>query len=127
YIKRGKMWFEDFFKEFKLKIREPLTSIHETANNVEITIEMPNVDKESIDLEVTQDMIKVKAQKKFEKEEKRKGYYHAEKSYEGFYRAITLPSRVVPEKAKAIYKDNKLIITIPKATKVRKKIKIETK
>lgn len=54
----------------------------------------------------------------------KKGFYREERSYRGFYRAMALPSEVIPEKAKAKYKDGVLELTIPK-TEAKKKNKIE--
>ena len=50
----------------------------------------------------------------------------AERSYKGFYRSISLPVKIVPEQAKASYKNGVLEVVMPKAEKKKlKKAKIQ--
>lgn len=111
------------FSEF----REPLIDMEETEDELKVTVELPGISKEDIDIDVTEDTITIKAKRKEAIEEKKKGFYRVERSYRGFYRKIGLPCNVIPEKAEASYKDGILIITLPKTEKkaVTKKIKIK--
>lgn len=114
--------------EFEIpEFREPLVDIEETENELKLTVELPGISKEDINIDVTVDTIIIKANKKEAIEEKKKGFYRTERSYRGFYRSMTLPCRVVPEKAEANYKDGILTIILPKVEKkiVTKKIKIK--
>ena len=90
--------------------REPETEIHETENEIIITMELPGMDKKDIDLKVTEDQVVVKAEHKEEEREKT-GY---RKLYSNFYKAIRLQQRVNPDKAKATYKNGILEIRLPK-------------
>ena len=120
--------FEEFYKKPVFKaikrplMREPLTDVIETETSVVAKVELPGVDKKDIDLKITENMLGIKAEKKHEAEVKRKGFFRQERSYAGFQRAFTLPAKVIPEKAKAEFKDGVLTITIPK-----KKKKLEKK
>ncbi|MCX8193872.1 MAG: Hsp20/alpha crystallin family protein [Candidatus Pacearchaeota archaeon] len=111
------------FREF----REPLVDMEETENELKLMVELPGISKEDIDIDVTTDTITIKAKKKEAIEEKKKGFYRAERSYKGFYRSMTLPCKVIPEKAEANYKDGILTIVLPKAEKkvATKKIKVK--
>ncbi len=128
----GDFWESDRFKTLPdytgkkraLALRSPLTDLEETDKNIIAKFEMPGVDKKDIQLNITEDKIEVKVEKKQEAKVEKKGFYREERSYRGFYRAMALPSNVIPEKAKAKYKDGILEVTIPKA-KVKKKNKIE--
>ncbi len=97
--------------------RQPLSDLKETDNEFIATIEMPGVEKKDIKLEVTENSLKVKAEKKQESKIEKKDYLREERSYRGFYRAMALPSKVLPERAKASYKDGVLEIILPKAEK----------
>jgi len=113
-------------KKEALALRSPLTDLEETDKEVIAKFEMPGVDKKDIQLNITEDKIEVKVEKKQEAKVEKKGFYKEERSYRGFYRAIALPSNVIPEKAKAKYKDGILEVIIPKAeTKKKNKIEIE--
>lgn len=105
-------------------MRSPLTDLEETDKEVIAKFEMPGIDKKDIQLNVTPDKIEVKVEKKQEAKVEKKGFYREERSYRGFYRTMALPSEVIPEKAKAKYKDGVLEVTIPK-TQSQKKNKIE--
>jgi len=111
-------------KKGVLALRSPLTDLEETDKEVIAKFEMPGVDKKDIQLNITEDKIEVKVEKKQEAKVEKKGFYREERSYRGFYRAMALPSNVIPEKAKAKYKDGVLEVTLPK-TEAKKKNKIE--
>ncbi|MEM2933079.1 MAG: Hsp20/alpha crystallin family protein [Candidatus Pacearchaeota archaeon] len=123
-------WSMPRWQEFHFEMpefREPLVDMEETENELKLSVELPGISKEDIDIDVTPDTITIKAKKKEAIEEKKKGFYRAERSYKGFYRSMTLPCRVIPEKAEASYKDGILTITLPKAEKkiATKKIKVK--
>lgn len=106
--------------------REPLTDIIENEKEIKIIAEIPGVEKSDIKINATQDSIEISAETKKEEEEKGKGYARRERRYTKFYRSFTLPKPVIPEKAKASYKNGVLEITIPKAEEEKKTtIKIE--
>lgn len=105
-------------------IRSPLTNLEETDKEIIAKFELPGIDKKDIQLNVIDNRIEVKVEKKKEARIEKKGFYKEERSYSGFYRAISLPSEVVPEKAKAKYKDGVLEVTMPKS-EAKKKNKIE--
>jgi len=56
----------------------------------------------------------VKGERKFEKEEKNKGFHRLERSYGSFVRYFTLPDTVDTEHVKAEYKAGVLSISLPK-------------
>ena len=105
-------------------MRSPLTVLEETDKEVIAKFEHLMVDKKDIQLNITEEKIEVKVEKKYEDKIEKKGYYKEERSYGGFYRALVLASKIIPEKAKAKYKDGVLEVTMPK-TESKKKNKIE--
>jgi len=106
--------------------REPLIDMKETNKELIAYIEIPGVDKEDIQLDVTDNNIKIKAEKKAETKTEKDGYIRAERSYSGFYRSMNLPCRIIPERVKASYKNGVLEVVMPKAEKKKtRKVKIE--
>lgn len=101
--------------------RVPVSDIKETEKNVIANIELPGIPKENIELNVTEDSIEVKAQKKAEKEVKKKGMYSYESSASSFYRKIPLPAEVKPNEALAEFKDGLLKVEIPKVKQIEHK------
>jgi HSP20 family protein len=115
-------------KEVQL-FRQPLSDLKETDKELIAYIEIPGVDKKDIQLKVTENSLEVKAEKKAEAKVEKEGYLKAERSYKGFYRSISLPTKIIPEKTKASYKDGVLEIVMPKAEEKKlekaKKIEVE--
>lgn len=96
-------------------VRQPLADIKETKTEVIAEIELPGVSKEDIELNVTENMLSVKAQKKQEVKQEKEGYSCCERSYSSFQRAFSLPSEVVAAKASAKFENGLLKVNIPKA------------
>jgi len=98
--------------------REPLSDLKEMDKELIATIEIPGVDKKDIQLQITENNIEVKVEKKQEAKVEKKGFIKSERSYKGFYRSMSLPFKVIPDKTKASYRDGVLEIVM---TKVEKK------
>ncbi len=109
------------------EFREPLADVAEDDKTVTVTAEIPGVDKKDIDLNIREDMVEIKVEKKAEIKEEKKGYYRMERSYRGFYRALPLPAKVLPESAEAKYNNGVLEITLPKAKLEKPPKKLEVK
>ncbi|HLI86773.1 MAG TPA: Hsp20/alpha crystallin family protein [Bryobacteraceae bacterium] len=91
----------------------PAIEVRELDNQLEISAELPGLNKDNVKLEVTEDQIILEGEKKIEEEKKEKGFVRSERSYGHFYRAIPLPDGADPEKAKAEFKDGILRVTVP--------------
>jgi Molecular chaperone (small heat shock protein) len=95
------------------EFREPLTDIQDREAEYDITIELPGVDKNEIDLEVTEDMMTVKVDKPDRK----------------YYKEIPFDEKVDPESVKATYSNGILDVIVkkksPKKKETGKKIRIE--
>ena len=127
---------ERLLREFRKPImpvtgfREPLADIQVTDKEVIVNIELPGVDKEDVQLNITEDSIDIKAEKKKEIIEKKKGYFRQERGFAGFRRYFSLPVKVIPEKAEAKLDKGILRIRIPRAKpekKKKKEIKVKIK
>lgn len=94
--------------------KQPETDLEETDKEIIATFDLPGVEKGDITLSVDKDSICVKAEKKLEKEEKKKGYLHQERSYSSFYRSFALPAEILADKVKAEYKNGVLTVKMPK-------------
>ena len=96
--------------------REPLADIFETDKEIIATIELPGADKKDIDVNLRDDGLEIKVEKKYEhkEEDKKKGVYKLERRYNGFYRFIPLPSYADKSKIDATYNNGVLELRIPK-------------
>jgi HSP20 family protein len=91
----------------------PPVEVFERDNNLVVHAELPGINKDDVKVEVTDEGLAIRGERKREREEKREGYYRSERSYGHFYRMVPLPEGVDPEKAKAQFKDGVLQIEVP--------------
>ena len=124
-----KRLFDEAFP-LKSSIREPLVDVSDEGKSIKVTAELPGIDRKEIDIQVDKGSISIKALLKNTLEEKRKGYYHKERSYESFFRLVPFPSEVKPETAKANYLNGILEVLIEKvkptdSTSKKIKVKVE--
>ena len=69
----------------------PAVDIVEQDKAYEVTAELPGMDDKNIEVKVANGMLTIKGEKKEEKEEKRKDYYHSERRYGSFERRFQFP------------------------------------
>ncbi len=105
----------------------PSTNLAETESDIEVTVDIPGVKPDDIQIELREGNLLISGQRKEEKEEKGKQFHRIERSYGEFRRMISLPCAVDEEKIDAKYTDGVLRITLPKSEKVKpKKIQVKT-
>jgi len=104
----------------------PAVDIFETNEGIVLKAELPGITAQNISVEVKDNTLTLKGEKKFEKEVKEENYHRVERSYGSFQRAFTLPGTIHQEKVKAKFKDGILEITLPKVEEAKpKQVKVE--
>ncbi|UCE38111.1 MAG: Hsp20/alpha crystallin family protein [Thermoplasmata archaeon] len=99
-------------EQFEVAEREPLTDVIESKDSISITLEIPGVDKDEIELTVEEDKVSI----------------NVDTSQRKYFKEIPLKSRVDPKTSKATYKNGVLDIILKKLqTKGQKgkKVKID--
>jgi HSP20 family protein len=96
------------------RMLQPLSDYWENEKEVGISIELPGIEKKDIQLNVTDNRIEIRAEKKNESTQKKKGLFHEERSYAGFYRSFPLPKNVNESNAVAKFENGVLTLHIPK-------------
>ena len=92
-----------------------------------LSVELPGMDQEDIDLEFADGILTVAGEKRQESEKKGEGYLMSERRYGSFRRQLTLPADVDPSSIKADFASGVLKVEMKKDTKATdrcKKIKI---
>lgn len=104
----------------------PAIDILDKKDHIIVKAEVPGVDKKDMTISITEDELTIKGEVKKEQEVSEKDYYHCERTYGSFTRTIVLPATVDKNKAKAIYKDGILEISLPKVESEKaKEVKLE--
>jgi len=119
--KRPFSWFER--PSWLPGLGEVSTTIdmYEDGDDVVVNAELPGIDKEDIEVNLTEDAIVITGEKKKEEKLKEKNYYRFERSYGSFSRRIPMPAPIQTEKAKAHFKNGVLEIRVPKTEEAKKK------
>jgi HSP20 family protein len=104
----------------------PSMDVSETPEALVVKAEVPGVDPKEVEISVSGDTLTLKGEKKEEKEEKGKTWHRVERSYGSFFRSMTLPTPVDPDRITAESRDGVLTITLPKTEKAKTK-RIEVK
>jgi HSP20 family protein len=129
--------FEDTFRTFPSmrwrpvfpEARVPLCDVVDLGDRYSITMEIPGIEKEKIDISVDSNTVEVKAETRAEEEEKGKNYIYRERKHKTFHRHIDLPEEVMSSKAEAKMRNGELEIIVPKKSpKLEEKaVKLEIK
>ena len=103
------------------KIPETSCDIVDEGKQLRVTMDMPGIKKNEIDVNVTDNAIEVTGEHK--EEEKKKNYLRKERHHVSYYQTIPLSEKVVPGKVKAKLTDGVLDVVLQKSkpTKLAKK------
>ena len=122
---------ENFLSPFKEDAWStyPKVNIKESKTKIEVSAELPGLDKKDIEINITDNVLTLRGEKRLENEMQEDNYYRMERSYGSFNRTVTLPSEVIADKTDAKYKNGVLTISVPKkpeSEQKAKKIEIKT-
>ena len=100
----------------------PSVDIYENKDHIVLEAELPGMKREDFELSVENNVITLRGERQFEKNEDSDNYHRVERSYGSFTRSFTLPQTVSAEGATAEYKNGVLRVTLPKReeTKARR-------
>jgi len=104
------------------RVWSPLVDVYEDADAIVIRTDLPGVNQDDIDIEMNNDMLTIRGERKFDDEARRDNYVRVERQYGAFQRTFTIGIPVEPDKIRAVFKNGILELTLPKAeiTKPRK-------
>lgn len=95
----------------------PTTDVNENDKAYFVSVDLPGVKKENINLEVHEGVLKISGERKSSTD--REGY--SERRYGKFERALSLPKDVEADKIEAHFENGVLELAIPKKEAVRPK------
>ena len=92
----------------------PPVDIFETDEALVMKAELPGFSKDDISIEMKENTLVIKGERKREDEVKEGSYHRTERVYGAFQRSFLLPTTVDQEKVRAGYKDGVLELRLPK-------------
>lgn len=104
----------------------PPVDIYEDEHKITLKLEVPGMKESDLDIQLENNTLTVKGERKFENEEKEENFHRIERRYGSFFRSFTIPNTVNPEKVKANYDAGVLRIELEKRAEAKpKQIKVE--
>ena len=95
-------------------VLKPTLDLAATEKEYAINVEIPGVDEKDVDLEIVNDTLTIRGEKRQETEQKGNSYYRMERAYGSFQRVLSLPEDVDQDGVKATFRKGVLAITMPR-------------
>jgi HSP20 family protein len=92
----------------------PPIELHETARTLILTVELPGMADEYLEISLSQDTVEISGERHPEPHSQPDGIYQSELHYGKFQRLISLPILIDPATAKADFRDGMLMLILPK-------------
>lgn len=99
----------------------PALNVSETADGIEVTAELPGVADDDVEITLSDQMLTIKGEKKFEKEETEKDFHLVERSYGSFRRSVALPFAAETDRVEASFDKGVLKIHLPRPAEIAEK------
>lgn len=125
--------FDDAFSGFGLpfafrsdaeEARLPRIDLRDADHAVEIEAELPGVEEKDIDVQISDNLLTIRGEKRFVRKGEKEGNYRVlERSYGSFSRSMTLPYAVDPDAVEASFKNGVLKLTLPKPPEAQTRTK----
>jgi HSP20 family protein len=104
----------------------PPVDIYEDANRLVLKLEVPGIPQGNLQINVENQTLTVKGERKFAQDEKEENFHRIERRYGSFVRSFSLPSTIDTESARASYENGLLSVALQKKEAARpKQLKIE--
>lgn len=104
----------------------PRMDLADSPEDVTVTLELPGVRPEDVDVRIAGDVLTVRGEKREEKEETRRSVQFTERRYGSFQRCVQMPSTIDPNRVEANFQNGVLTIKVakradaqPKSIKIR--------
>lgn len=106
----------------------PPVDVYEDEQGINLKMEVPGVEEKDIDIQLQNNLLTVRGERKLESETQEENYHRIERRYGSFTRSFTLPNTVNQEEVKASYARGVLSIHLGKRAEARpKQIKVDVK
>ena len=100
----------------------PAAELSETDDAVNLKLEVPGMNAKDLDIQVTENAVSIRGERKKENTTEENGTKRSEFRYGKFERVIPLPTRIQNTDVKADYKDGILNLHLPKAQEEKNKV-----
>ncbi|HOS88025.1 MAG TPA: Hsp20/alpha crystallin family protein [Candidatus Paceibacterota bacterium] len=99
----------------------PRVDISETENEIKVRADIPGIDPEKVNIEVTEETLAISGSQEKSEEEKGENYYRMERQWGEFSREFMLPAKIDPNSVEAKAKNGVITIILKKQPSEKKK------
>ncbi|MFZ0646549.1 MAG: Hsp20/alpha crystallin family protein [Candidatus Acidiferrales bacterium] len=92
----------------------PAVDIYGTENELVVKVELPDLQEKDIDVRITNNILTIRGERKFDKDVKEDNYLRIERAYGSFMRSFSLPNTVSSENIPADYRNGVLTLHMAK-------------
>ena len=91
----------------------PQVEVRQRGDDIVIRADLPGVDRDDVHVEVENDVLTIRGERREEHEEEEEGFYRSERSYGQFHRMLPLPEGVSADEVEATFRDGVLEVRLP--------------
>lgn len=122
--------FDDFFSDFGSpflladnggRARPVHIDYKDTGKAIEIEAELPGVDEDDVDVELSDNLLTIRGEKKLEEDDGKDGV--SRRAYSSFQRSMSLPFDIDSDAIEATFKNGVLKLTLPKPPELEARTK----
>jgi HSP20 family protein len=103
----------------------PQINVSETDNEIRVTAELPGVDLDDLEVDVMDDMLVIRGEKRLERNDEDENYHFVERAYGSFQRTVQLPFAADPDQVQASFENGVLRVTVPKSEEQQRTHRID--
>ena len=97
----------------------PALDVRETEDRFEVTLDLPGIDPEAVNVTYEDGMLTVTGKREFANEEKGETWHRIERSFGTFARSIRLPQAADADKIDASFDKGVLSVSVPKVEQAK--------
>ena len=90
----------------------PAIDMFQRGNDLVIRADVPGLSKDDITVDIADDQVTIRGERRYDHEEERDGVFRSERSYGSFCRVVPLPQGAIADSAKAAFNNGVLEVVI---------------
>jgi HSP20 family protein len=106
-------WFGQWGQGSQISEWSPAIEVFQRGNDYVIRADVPGMTRQDLQVDVGDDAITIRGERREDRKEEREGVFWTERSYGSFTRVVPLPPGAIADSAKATFNNGVLEIVIP--------------
>ncbi len=90
----------------------PAIDVFQRGNDLVVRADVPGLSKDDITVDIADDSLTIRGERRYDHEEERDGVFRSERSYGSFCRVVPLPQGAITDSAKATFNNGVLEIVL---------------